>query len=91
MAPYDYIFLWDEDLSIEAFDAEEYLKIARKHGLEISQPGLDITRGPKPFFDITVRRNGSEMHKYVFFDDLVINYLARLTEHVRLPCGTRMI
>lgn len=66
VAPYDYIFLWDEDLSIEAFDAEEYLKIARKHGLEISQPGLDITRGPKPFFDITVRRNGSEMHKYVF-------------------------
>ncbi|KAF8766060.1 hypothetical protein HU200_007907 [Digitaria exilis] len=63
VAPYDYIFLWDEDLGVEAFDAEEYLKIARKHGLEISQPGLDITRGPKPFFDITVRRNGSEMHK----------------------------
>ncbi|KAJ1268462.1 hypothetical protein BS78_07G137200 [Paspalum vaginatum] len=63
VAPYDYIFLWDEDLGVEAFDAEEYLKIVRKHGLEISQPGLDTTRGPKPFFDITVRRNGSEMHK----------------------------
>uniref|UniRef100_K3YLS6 Uncharacterized protein n=1 Tax=Setaria italica TaxID=4555 RepID=K3YLS6_SETIT len=63
VAPYDYIFLWDEDLGVEAFDAEEYVKIVRKQGLEISQPGLDSTRGPKPFFDITVRRNGSEMHK----------------------------
>ncbi|CAO2163630.1 unnamed protein product [Urochloa humidicola] len=64
VAPYDYIFLWDEDLGVETFEAEEYVKIARKHGLEISQPGLDTTRGPRPFFDITVRRNdGSEMHK----------------------------
>ncbi|XP_062192259.1 uncharacterized protein LOC133895772 [Phragmites australis] len=63
VAPYEYIFLWDEDLGVETFDAEEYLKIVKKHGLEISQPGLDTTRGPKPFFGITVRRNGSEMHK----------------------------
>ncbi|GJN03256.1 hypothetical protein PR202_ga20680 [Eleusine coracana subsp. coracana] len=64
VAPYEYIFLWDEDLGIETFDAEEYLKIVKKHGLEISQPGLDTTRGPKPFFDITIRRNdGSEIHK----------------------------
>ncbi|XP_062196132.1 uncharacterized protein LOC133899182 [Phragmites australis] len=63
VAPYEYIFLWDEDLGVETFDAEEYMKIVKKHGLEISQPGLDTTRGPKPFFDITVRRNGSEIHK----------------------------
>lgn len=63
VAPYDYIFLWDEDLGVEAFDAEEYVKILRKHGLEISQPGLDTTRGSKPFFDITVRRDGTEVHK----------------------------
>jgi hypothetical protein len=56
---------------VETFDAEEYLKIVRKHGLAISQPGLNTTSPPphhhhhpppKPFFDITVRRNGSEMH-----------------------------
>ncbi|TVU06665.1 hypothetical protein EJB05_09065, partial [Eragrostis curvula] len=64
VAPYEYIFLWDEDLGIETFDAEEYLKIIKKHGLEISQPGLDTTRGPRPFFEITTRKNdGSEMHK----------------------------
>ncbi|PVH36713.1 hypothetical protein PAHAL_6G149500 [Panicum hallii] len=65
VAPYDY------DLVVETFDAEEYLKIVRKHGLAISQPGLNTTSPPphhhhhpppKPFFDITVRRNGSEMH-----------------------------
>ena len=45
VAPYEYIFIWDQDLGSETFDAEEYIKIVRKHGLEISQPGMDITRG----------------------------------------------
>ncbi|GJM97385.1 hypothetical protein PR202_ga14308 [Eleusine coracana subsp. coracana] len=62
VAAYDYIFLWDEDLEVSFFDAEEYVKIAKKHGLEISQPGLDITRGKKTY-DVTIRRNGSEIHK----------------------------
>ncbi|KAL6842458.1 hypothetical protein ACP4OV_027693 [Aristida adscensionis] len=63
VAPYEYIFLWDEDLGVEAFDAEEYIKIVRKHKVDISQPGLDTTKGPRPFFPITIRRNGSELHK----------------------------
>jgi hypothetical protein len=62
VAPYEYIFVWDQDLGVETFDAEEYIKIVKKHGLQISQPGLDITRGAKNY-DINVRRNGSEMHK----------------------------
>ncbi|XP_066343981.1 uncharacterized protein [Miscanthus floridulus] len=61
VAPYDYIFLWDQDLGVETFDAEEYIKIVKKHGLEISQTGLDITRGVK-YYDITVRRNDTEIH-----------------------------
>jgi hypothetical protein len=61
VAPYDYIFLWDQDLGVETFDAEEYIKIVKKHGLEISQPGLDITRGVKTY-NITIRRNDTEMH-----------------------------
>ena len=61
VAPYDYIFLWDQDLGVETFDAEEYIKIVKKHGLEISQPGLDITRGVK-YYNITVRRNDTEIH-----------------------------
>ncbi|XP_066340423.1 uncharacterized protein [Miscanthus floridulus] len=61
VAPYDYIFLWDQDLGVETFDAEEYIKIVKKHGLEISQPGLDITRGVKNYH-IIVRRNDTEIH-----------------------------
>ncbi|XP_011628537.1 uncharacterized protein LOC18448245 isoform X1 [Amborella trichopoda] len=40
VAPFEYIFIWDEDLGVENFNAEEYLKLVRKHNLEISQPGL---------------------------------------------------
>ncbi|XP_052159702.1 uncharacterized protein LOC127777197 [Oryza glaberrima] len=63
VAPYEYIFLWDEDLGVDNFTAEEYVKVAKKNGLEISQPGLDSTRGKKTY-EVTVRRNdGREMHK----------------------------
>ncbi|XP_051197960.1 uncharacterized protein [Lolium perenne] len=62
VAPYDYIFLWDEDLGVENFSAEPYIDIVKKHGLEISQPGLDVTKGKKQY-DITVKRDAGEMHK----------------------------
>ncbi|GJM97386.1 hypothetical protein PR202_ga14309 [Eleusine coracana subsp. coracana] len=68
VAAYDYIFLWDEDLGVDKFDAEEYVKLIRKHGLEISQPGLDGTRGKKSAYAITMRSTsngagGGEVHK----------------------------
>ncbi|XP_040251183.1 uncharacterized protein [Aegilops tauschii subsp. strangulata] len=63
VAPYDYVFVWDEDLGVDNFAAEPYLDIVRRHGLEISQPGLDMTEGSAPMYDITARKNGSEMHK----------------------------
>ncbi|KAH1128727.1 hypothetical protein J1N35_000105 [Gossypium stocksii] len=62
VAPYDYIFIWDEDLGLEHFNAEEYIKIVRKHGLEISQPGLD----PDSIgltWAMTMKRNDTEIHK----------------------------
>jgi hypothetical protein len=62
VAPYEYVFLWDEDLDVTFFDADEYVRIVRKHGLDISQPGLDITRGKKTY-DVTIRRNNDEVHK----------------------------
>ncbi|CAI9756316.1 unnamed protein product [Fraxinus pennsylvanica] len=61
VAPYDYIFIWDEDLGVEHFDAEEYIKLVKKHGLEISQPGLQPNRGTT--WQMTKRRDGSEVHK----------------------------
>lgn len=61
VAPYDYIFIWDEDLGVQNFDAEEYLKLVKKHGLEISQPGLD----PSSSFtwQMTKKRDEGEVHK----------------------------
>ncbi|KAK9272167.1 hypothetical protein L1049_002538 [Liquidambar formosana] len=61
VAPYDYIFMWDEDLGVEHFDAEEYLKLVRKHGLEISQPGLEPNKGLT--WQMTKKRDNSEVHK----------------------------
>ncbi|XP_072052572.1 uncharacterized protein [Arachis hypogaea] len=63
VAPYEYIFIWDEDLGLEHFDAEEYLKMVKKHNLEISQPGLD----PISSFtwQMTKKKDEGEVHKMV--------------------------
>ncbi|VAH93800.1 unnamed protein product [Triticum turgidum subsp. durum] len=41
VAAYDYVFLWDEDVGVDAFDPLVYLDAVRREGLEISQPALD--------------------------------------------------
>ncbi|KAH9773016.1 lysine ketoglutarate reductase trans-splicing protein [Citrus sinensis] len=61
VASYDYIFIWDEDLGVEHFNAEEYIKLVRKHGLEISQPGLEPNKGLT--WQMTKRRGDREVHK----------------------------
>ncbi|URE46529.1 lysine ketoglutarate reductase trans-splicing related 1 [Musa troglodytarum] len=63
VAPYEFIFIWDEDLGVEHFDAEEYIKLVKKHGLEISQPGLEPSKDLT--WQMTMRREGSEVHKFV--------------------------
>ncbi|CAH9122652.1 unnamed protein product [Cuscuta epithymum] len=61
ISPYDYIFIWDEDLGLENFNAEEYIKLVRKHSLEISQPGLAPDSGLT--WQMTKRRDDTEVHK----------------------------
>ncbi|XP_077227084.1 trimethylguanosine synthase (DUF707) [Tasmannia lanceolata] len=61
VAAYDYIFIWDEDLGVEHFNAEKYLQLVMKHGLEISQPGLEPNKGLT--WQMTKRRGDSEVHK----------------------------
>jgi hypothetical protein len=61
VAPYDYIFIWDEDLSVQHFNAEAYIKLVRKHGLEISQPGLEPDKGLT--WQMTKRLGDQEVHK----------------------------
>ncbi|URD83655.1 lysine ketoglutarate reductase trans-splicing related 1 [Musa troglodytarum] len=63
VARYEYIFIWDEDLGLEHFDAEEYIKLVKKHGLEISQPGLEPNNGLT--WQMTKRRGDHEVHKFV--------------------------
>ncbi|XP_076903778.1 uncharacterized protein LOC143558927 [Bidens hawaiensis] len=62
VAPYDYIFIWDEDLGLDEFDAEKYIELIKKHGLEISQPGLSENIGHLSW-QMTRRRNDTEVHK----------------------------
>ncbi|KAL8161652.1 hypothetical protein V2J09_013141 [Rumex salicifolius] len=61
VAPYDYIFIWDEDLGVEHFNAEEYIKLVKKYGLEISQPGLEPNN--RLVWQMTKRRDEGEVHK----------------------------
>ncbi|XP_076914177.1 uncharacterized protein LOC143573080 [Bidens hawaiensis] len=62
IAPYDFVFVWDEDLGVDNFDAEEYIKLVKKHKLEISQPGLDQNSNGFTWL-LTKRREGVEVHK----------------------------
>lgn len=61
VAPYDYVFIWDEDLGVEHFDSEKYLAVVKKHGLEISQPGLEPYEGLT--WEMTKKRDDTEVHK----------------------------
>ncbi|XP_057473724.1 uncharacterized protein LOC130762097 [Actinidia eriantha] len=61
VAAYDYIFIWDEDLGVEHFNGDKYIQLAKKHGLEISQPGLEPNDGLT--WQMTKRIGDSEVHK----------------------------
>ncbi|KAM0940838.1 hypothetical protein DsansV1_C18g0154481 [Dioscorea sansibarensis] len=61
VAPYEYIFIWDEDLGVAHFNAEEYIKLVKKHGLEISQPGLE--QNHYITWEMTKKKNDHEIHK----------------------------
>ncbi|KAF3773299.1 hypothetical protein EJ110_NYTH55686, partial [Nymphaea thermarum] len=58
-AAYDYIFIWDEDLGVEHFDAERYIDVIKRHGLEISQPGVDAKS--RLTWGLSRKRNGNEL------------------------------
>ncbi|KAI8544585.1 hypothetical protein RHMOL_Rhmol08G0308600 [Rhododendron molle] len=61
VSAYEYIFIWDEDLGVDHFNAEEYLKLVKKHDLEISQPGIE--QKTEHAWLMTKRRVGIEVHK----------------------------
>ncbi|EOA27698.1 hypothetical protein CARUB_v10023851mg [Capsella rubella] len=61
VSAYEYIFIWDEDLGVEHFNADKYIELVKKHGLEISQPGLEPNNGLT--WEMTKRRGDREVHK----------------------------
>ncbi|KAA3489538.1 Trimethylguanosine synthase [Gossypium australe] len=62
VSAYEYIFIWDEDLGVEHFNAERYIELVKKHGLDISQPGLEPNNGLT--WQMTKRRGDREVHKF---------------------------
>ncbi|KAL9856069.1 hypothetical protein AtNW77_Chr1g0011921 [Arabidopsis thaliana] len=64
---YDYIFLWDEDLGVENFNPERYLKIVKSVGLEISQPALDHN-STEIHHKITLRSKTKKFHRRVYIN-----------------------
>ncbi|XP_057728025.1 uncharacterized protein LOC130943947 isoform X1 [Arachis stenosperma] len=60
VSAFEYIFIWDEDLGVEHFNPDEFINIIKKHGLEISQPGLEPNNGLT--WEMTKRRGDSEVH-----------------------------
>ncbi|CAL5330644.1 unnamed protein product [Camellia sinensis] len=61
IAVYEYIFIWDEDLGVEHFNGDKYIQLVKKHGLDISQPGLEPNNGLT--WQMTKRRGDREVHK----------------------------
>jgi hypothetical protein len=47
---------------VEHFDSEKYLAVVKKHGLEISQPGLEPYEGLT--WEMTKKRDDTEVHKH---------------------------
>ncbi|CAL5374381.1 unnamed protein product [Camellia sinensis] len=66
VATYDYIFIWNEDLGVEHFNGEKFIQLVKKHGLEISQPGLEPNNGLT--WQMTKRRGDREVNNHMTLD-----------------------
>ncbi|KAG5544966.1 hypothetical protein RHGRI_017431 [Rhododendron griersonianum] len=64
VATYDYVFVRDDDLGVEHFDPEEYIKLVRKYGLEISQLGFLEPNGGFTW-QMTNKRDDNEVHNTI--------------------------
>ncbi|KAL3358850.1 hypothetical protein AABB24_015771 [Solanum stoloniferum] len=62
VAEYSYIFLWDEDLGVENFNAGRYVSIIKEEGLQISQPAIDADTS-EIHHKLTAREEGSRVHR----------------------------
>jgi hypothetical protein len=56
---YKLLFLWDEDIGVQSFNASAFVDIVERHALSISQPAIERGRMSWP---MTARLPGSELH-----------------------------
>ncbi|GLT77732.1 hypothetical protein SLA2020_492930 [Shorea laevis] len=62
---YAYIFLWDEDLGVENFNAKRYVSIIKEEGLEISQPAIDPGKS-ELHHPLTSRESKTRVHRRTY-------------------------
>ncbi|AEE83191.1 GTPase Der (DUF707) [Arabidopsis thaliana] len=65
VSAYSYIFLWDEDLGVDHFDARRYVSIIKEEKLEISQPALDPNFS-EVHHQLTSRDKKSRVHRRTY-------------------------
>jgi len=72
---YDYIFAWADDIDIEDFSIDNYLRIVTRNGLELSQPALTATS----FYShkITLRQNNIRFGRFTDFVEIMIPVFER--------------
>lgn len=82
VSAYDYIFIWDEDVTVNNFNGLRYMEIMDKYKLEISQPALGgASRVHYPF---TRRVDDAEVH---FRTDLSHKGFDCSGGNVNTPCA----
>lgn len=72
---YDYIFAWADDIDIEGFSIDNYLRIVIRNGLELSQPALTTTS----FYShkITLRKERLRIGRFTDFVEIMIPVFER--------------
>ncbi len=72
---YDYIFAWADDIDIEEFSIDNYLRIVIRNGLEVSQPALTTTS----FYShrITLRKASVRIGRFTDFVEIMIPVFER--------------
>ncbi|XP_024532853.1 uncharacterized protein LOC9640521 isoform X2 [Selaginella moellendorffii] len=85
--PYEYIFVWDEDLGVENFHVDRYLAIMKYERLEISQPALE-PNASEVHHRITIRSKRYRVHRYVYIMLWWLKYFLRFCRRSLKPKGT---
>ncbi len=74
-APYDYIFLWPDDIDVRGFDPVAFVETMRTNNLELAQPAL--TEDSFFSWDITRQSAKHKIGRYVDFVEIMVPVFTR--------------